>query len=117
MLLAAALVCVAACTPKPGPTTKVVGRFDKNAPATVQLIIGDAVDTTVTVVDGRFELTVPTVLTELARLDAGDVPITFIADGTTITIDPEEGTAVSASKKGAQARYVAYEAWIQDFMN
>ena len=117
MLWAAALVCVAACTPKPGPTTRVVGQFGEDAPATVQLIIGDAVDTTVAVVDGRFEMVVPTVLTDMARLDAGDVPITFIADGTTITIDPEEGTAVSSSKKGAQARYAAYETWMKDFMD
>ena len=115
MLWAAALVCVAACNPKPGPTTKVVGQFGDDAPATVRLIIGDAVDTTVTVVDGRFEVTVPTVLTDMARLDAGGVPITFIADGTTITIDPDKETAVSSSKSGAQARFNAYEAWMLDF--
>ena len=117
MLLAAALVCVAACTTKPSATTKVVGQFGEDAPATVQLIIGDVVDTTVAVVDGRFEVVVPTVLTDMARLDAGGVPITFIADGTTITIDPKEETAVSSGKNGAQARYGAYDAWMQEFMS
>ena len=116
MLLAAALVFVAACTPKPGKTTKVVGQFGEDAPETVQLEIGEAVDTTIAVVDGRFEVVVPTDLTSIAHLDAGYVPVTFIADGTTITVDPEEGTAVSSSKKGAQARYAAYDAWMRDFM-
>ena len=114
-LLAAALA-VAACAPKSGPTTKVVGQFAEDAPAVVDLSIDGVLDTTLVVTDGRFEAVIPKDLTKMTILRAGDAPIAFLSDGSTITVDPAAGTAVSSNKKGPQARYAAYNDWMEAFM-
>ena len=114
MYLAAALLVVA-CGQKAGKTTKVVGEFTEGAPETVRIMVGESVDTTVTVTDGRFEVEIPTNLQEMAYIETDFEPVSFIADGSTITVDPMTGTAVSSNKKGPQARYAAYEQWMQDF--
>jgi len=116
MYLAAAAMLLAACSPKPGQTTKVVGQFVENAPEVVDLMVGDVLDTTLTVVDGRFEAEIPTDVTTMAMVHAGGSPIMFIPDGTTITIDPVAEKAVSSNKKGVQARYAVYNDWMNAFM-
>ena len=115
LLILSAALLVAACAPKAGKTTKVVGKFAEDAPAVVEIMMGNVLDTTVVVTDGRFEAEIPTDLTTMAMLQAGDSPISFLADGSTITIDPEAGTAVSSNKKGPQARYAVYNAWMEKF--
>ena len=115
MYLAAALL-VAACAPKAGKTTRVTGQFGDEVPETVRILVGESLDTTVTVTDGRFTVDIPTNLAELAYVQTDFTPVSFIADGSTITVDPMEGTAVSSNKKGPQSRYAAYDAWMQDFM-
>ena len=115
MYLAAALL-LAACTPKAGNTTKVVGQFDGDAPEIVEIVMNDILDTTVTVVDGRFAVEIPKNLTTMAIFQPGYGQIAFLSDGSVITIDPDAGTAVSSNKKGPQARYMAYNDWMEKFM-
>ena len=110
-LLAAALA-VAACAPKAGKTTQVVGQFTENAPETVRIVLGETVDTTVAVTDGRFQVALPKDLTDFAYVETDFTPISFISDGSKITLDPVAGTAVSSNKKGAQAHYAAYNEWM-----
>ena len=114
-LLAAALA-VAACAPKSSPTTKLAGQFTEDAPSFVGLTIKGVLDTTLLVTDNRFEAEVPTDVTTMATLVAGTTSVTFVADGSTITIDPAAGTAVSSNKKGVQARYKAYNDYMEQFM-
>jgi len=116
MILAATAMLLAACSPKAGKTTKVVGQFGEDAPESVQISMGETLDTTIAVVNGRFEAQIPTDPTQMAVIDAGLVPVTFVADGSTITVDPEAGTAASSNQKGIQARYTAYNDWMQQFM-
>ncbi|MBQ6177670.1 MAG: TlpA family protein disulfide reductase [Bacteroidales bacterium] len=113
-LLVAALA-VAACAPKAGKTTQVVGQFTENAPETVRIVLGESVDTTVTVTDGRFEVVIPTDLCDVAYVETDYMPVSFIADGSKITVDPMAGTAVSSNKNGAQAHYAAYNQWMDAF--
>ena len=94
-LLAAAAMLAAACAPKAGKTTQVVGQFSENAPETVRIVLGESVDTTVTVTDGRFQVAIPTDLTDFAYLETDFTPVSFISDGSKITVDPVAGTAVS----------------------
>ena len=115
MYLAAALA-VAACAPKSGNTTKVVGQFKDEGPAVVELVMGDVLDTTIVVTDGRFEAVIPKDLTVLSAVQAGDDVVTFLSDGSTITIDPEACTAISSNKKGPQARFAAYNDKMEQFM-
>ena len=117
MLFLAAALLVVACGPKAGKTTKVVGQFAENAPLMVEFALGSGADTTIAVVDGRFELEIPKDLTDVVVFQPGDyTEVAFIPDGTTITIDPETATAVSSDKNGPHARYVAYVAWMDDFI-
>ena len=115
-LLAAAVLLAAACTPKAGKTTKVVGQFAEGAPETVRIVLGESVDTTVAVKNGRFEVAIPTDLTDFAFVETDYMPVSFIPDGSKITVDPLAGTAVSSNKKGPQAHYVAYNDWMEKFM-
>ena len=117
MFVVAGVLLLAACGPKAGDKTKVVGQFSENAPETVTISLGDVLDTTVAVVNGKFEVELPKDLTTFAYVQTDFMPVSFISDGTTITVDPMEGTAVSSSKKGAQARYAEYDKWMQDFMS
>ena len=116
MYLAAAML-VAACSPKSADTTKVVGQFAENAPETVRLTRGyiDGMseneeyiaffDTTVAVVNGRFEVEIPKDVTTQTEFRFGNDYVTFISDGSTITIDPEARTAVSSDAKGQHSVY------------
>ena len=116
LYVAAAAALLAACSPKPGKTTKVVGKFGADAPEIVAISLGEGRDTTIIVKDGRFEAEIPTDLTTMAVIDAGVDPIMFIPDGSTVTVDPDAGTAVSSDKKGPNARYEAYNDWMEQFM-
>ena len=116
-ILAAAAMLVAACAPKNGSTTQVVGQFTEDAPAVVDISIDGVLDTTVVVTDGRFEAEIPKCLTAIAVIRAGDEPVSFLSDGSKITVDPVAGTAVSSNKKGPQARYAAYNDWMEKFMD
>ena len=114
--LVAAAALLAACSPKAGKTTTVVGQFGESAPEFVEILMGETLDTTIYVQDGHFEAVIPTDLTTMAVIDAGLEPIMFIPDGSTITVDPDAGTAVSSNKKGPNARYTAYNDWMEQFM-
>ena len=116
MYLAAAALALAACSPKAGETTRVTGQFGEEVPETVRILVGESVDTTVTVTDGRFTVEIPTNLQELAYVQTDFEPVSFIADGSIITVDPVAGTAVSSNKKGPQARFAAYDDWMRTFM-
>ena len=119
MYLAAALL-VAACSPKSADTTKVVGQFAENAPENVRLVRGyydgmmdeehfhSFFDTTVAVVNGRFEVEIPKCLTALTDLRIGDYVVNLLSDGSTITIDPEARTAVSSDGKGPHSVYMDF---------
>ena len=69
MYLAAAVALLAACSPKAGNTTKVVGQFGEDAPGFVEISMGEVLDTTIYVQDGRFEALIPTNLTTMAVID------------------------------------------------
>ena len=119
MCLAAALL-FAACAPKVGNTTKIVGQFSDNTPKIVEVSMGlmadnDILDTTIVVENGRFEFEIPKNLTAPAVMRTGFSELTFLSDGSTITVDPEAGTAVSSNKKGPHARFVAYNEWMDQF--
>ncbi len=123
LYLAAALLAVA-CSPKSSDTTKVVGQFAGNAPENVRLVRGyydglldedqfvSFFDTTVAVVNGRFEVEIPKHVAILTDFESGPFRVSFLSDGTTITIDPEAGTAVSSDKNGLQSRFLDFaERW------
>ena len=114
------IVMLAACAPRIGNTTKVVGQFVENAPETVRLTRGyydgmmdedhyvSFFDTTVAVVNGRFELEIPKCLSSTTEFLIGNDVVNFISDGSTITIDPEARTAVSSDVKGPHSQFLDF---------
>ena len=114
------IVMLAACAPKTGNTTKVVGQFVENAPETVRLTRGyydgmldedhyvSFFDTTVAVVNGRFEIEIPRCLSTHTEFWFGNDYVNFISDGSTITIDPEARAVVSSDKKGPHSLFMEF---------
>ena len=106
-------VAAVACGPK--PTTLITGKLDQNnEEETVEIIVGNQVDTTITVVDGTFSLTVPTDVKSIAYALGAGRQIMFVSDGTKINLDFKNGKA--NSKGGVNARLQDYLQWNEDFM-
>ena len=115
VVVASALLLMVECSPKAGKTTRIAGQFAGDAPEAVRLLVGDILDTTVTVTDGRFEVEIPTVLTRMSYLRIGNSEleqrlsqVDFVADGSVLTYEPETKRVVSSDKKGLQSRFSAF---------
>lgn len=102
-----------ACT---SSTTKLTGKFSPEKPvANVEVIVGAQMDTTITVVEDSFTLEAPKDVKALAYAMGGGKQIMFVSDGTNITLDFDEGKAVS--KGGVNAKLQEYFQWNKDFMD
>lgn len=113
LIIAAAAVMAASCGPK--ATTTLTGKMAPDSAAeNVEIIVGSQLDTTVALVDGSFSLEVPTDVKALAYAMGDGKQIMFVSDGGSITIDFEEGEAVS--KGGVNAKLQDYLDWNRDFM-
>ena len=112
IISAVAMALVAACGTK--ATTQVSGSVPEGE-ETVQIVTAD-IDTTLTVADGKFCIEVPTKVTAVSYAVAAGHQVSFIADGSKITVDFEDGEAESSSKNGVQARFADYQNWNDDFM-
>lgn len=112
MLAAAAVMMLAACNGS--KTTQLSAQFGDNAPETVKVTVGEVLDKTVEVEDGKFEFEAPVDVTTISRIRAGMSVFSFISDGTKITLNLEDGKAYS-NKKGVHTRYVEYNKWMDEF--
>ena len=115
MYMAAAALMLVACNS--GKETKVVAQWDENAPEKVKFNVGDKLDTTFVVKDGKLEAKIPVCVTAMSRARVGSSIFQFISDGSKITLNPKDGSATSSSKKGVFARYQAYNKWMEDFVS
>ena len=101
-IILAALVAMAAvaCAPKVSDTTRVNVVFEGEAPAFVKLSLPlAAIDQTVPVKDGTFEVELPAFKTGFVNLQAGNMRIEFISDGTPLTISIAADKRVSTVSK------------------
>lgn len=117
--LLALLFCVeiAACTQRSNNTTSIAGTLpDGLTPEWVDIYIWEAQGDggiasrviSVPVKEGRFEAEIPTCTTELSHVQVGHRPISFVADGTSLTADFETGIVKSSGRKGIHNRYLKY---------
>ena len=114
ILLAAVVLAAAACGTS--ETTKVSGSFPADATETqVQIVAGD-LDKTIDLQDGKFSIEVPTDVTSVAYAVSDGRQVQFVADGSKININFEDGVAVSSSKNGVHSRLMAYQEWNDKFM-
>lgn len=114
-VLAAAAV-MAACGPKDYTTVKCTFPSPELAPESVEIVVGERLDTIVAVVDGKVEARIPADVRGLSYFVSDEQPVQFISDGSTITIDLVEKTVSSSLKDGVQSRYTAFLEWADAFM-
>jgi len=118
ILFAAVALVLAACSPKPAQTTLVSGLFPEDSEITsLQLVVGDQLDTVVNVSEGKCEVEVPTNVLALSYGMAGNQRIQFVADGFPVTLDFATGKSSSANSKGVQSRLIDFLAWNENFMD
>jgi len=117
ILMAAAAAVMAACSGEK-QKTQLKGVYEpaEEAPAAVEVIVGEQLDTVVALVDGRFSLEIPTDKRAVSYVVLENEPIQFVADGSTLTINLTDGSVASSSKKGVQSRMNSFMEWQEDFI-
>lgn len=106
----AALVAVAACTTiacnQVSKTTTISGNVAWGVEDVYVSIPAIQFDTTVVAQDGKFSVDIPTYLNGMSAIECGAEGMQFIADGTKLTVDFENGTISSnKGKRSIQGRY------------
>ena len=109
-----ALAVLSACAPKEKktpavPVTEICGEFVQDAPAGVRISIPEIqLDTTITVSDGKFDVTIPVERKYVGSIEFSDVNLPFISDGTVLTVKPSADTVVIATSDSLRSDYLAF---------
>ena len=103
---------VASCTGKVSEVTEITGVVVPEGIDEVAVVVGTAVDTLVPVTDGKFSITVPTDLTVMAVVAAGEYNANFIADGTPleVVLDAESVVTSKYPKVSVQEKLNVFDA-------
>lgn len=118
MIPAVLALCAAflSCTPANERMTRISGTLSgENVPDSVSVQYWvESTDSPVKsiripVVDGRFEAEIPTCITQFSEVIVERDYISFIADGTTLSIDPATHRITSSDPDGVQSRYNAWQ--------
>ena len=119
ILLAAVALIAAACVQETAKNRTFVncdfGAVE--APDSVTFTVGEKWDTTIAVVRGKVKADLPIDKTQLAFMLVDADPVHFVSDGSTITIDTENGTAVSDDPLSATSRMKELNEWETAFMD
>jgi len=112
ILFAAVGAAFAASCAKVSDVTEITGTVVPEGISEVNVIVGEAVDTLVPVVDGKFTVTVPTNLTAIATVSAANFGTNFIPDGTPLKVVLDAETTVNSKypKISAQEKLNAFNA-------
>ena len=79
--------------------TKITGTVDNDGLDQVNIAISDLMDTLVPVTDGRFNIEVPTVLTDFGVISAGSFAVQFVPDGTELKVTLSQDAKVESASK------------------
>ena len=117
LLAASAIAILASCNETvPAGKTLVSCAFAAEAPDSIQFQVGETWDTTVAVVGGKAKALLPIDKAQLAFAMMDADPIPFVSDGSRITIDTEEGVAVSSDPRSLTSVMQEMNEWEEDFM-
>ena len=110
---------LASCAGKVSDVTEISGTVVPAGISEVNVVVGEAVDTLVPVVDGKFSVTVPADAAALGTVVAANYGINFISDGTPLTVVLDEESAVTSKypKVSVQEKLNAYNAAEKAFMD
>jgi len=103
---------LASCGGKVSDVTEITGTVVPEGISEVNVVVGEAVDTLVPVVDGKFAVTVPADVTVQGRIAAGQHGASFISDGTPLEVVIDKTSAVTSKypKISVQEKLNAYNA-------
>lgn len=110
---------LASCGGRVSDVTKIQGTVSLDGVSEIHVALGDAIDTIAPIVDGKFQIDLPADLTVYGRIYAGEHGVSFISDGTPLTVSFEEELVVSSTKPeiSVHERYNAYNAADKEYMN
>jgi len=122
LMVAAFVLLSCSAAPKQGPTTRFSGVFPNGpVPDSIKVQYWSPTDTIppvktkkIPVVDCRFEGEIPSNATQFAEVIIPGDGVSFIADGSTLTIDLETHQVTSSDPEGVQSRY---NAWRQEWLD
>ena len=112
-------VVISASCAKVADVTEVTGTVVPEGIEEVSITLGEAVDTLVPVVEGKFAITLPVDLAAVATVKAANYGANFIADGTPLTVVLDEVTTVTSKypKISVQERLNAFNAAEQAYVD
>lgn len=115
-----AAVVAVSCGPKMSDTTTITGDLGEGAPSGINISIPLVkVDTTITVTDGKFTVTVPASRISMGRMRVGNVIGPFVSDGTRLTLSVIDGKELSfksdSPKKSVQEAFQSFNKTMSDF--
>ncbi len=110
--MAAAVAVLASCAGKVSDVTEITGTVIPEGISEVSIQIGEAVDTLVPVIEGKFAAVLPVDLTAAGNIQAGKNRLMFISDGTPLTVVIDEQSTVTSKypEVSAQEMLNAYRA-------
>ena len=112
-------VVISASCAKVADVTEITGTVVPVGIEEVSITLGEAVDTLVPVVEGKFAITLPVDLTAVVAVKAANYGANFIADGTPLTVVLDEVTTVTSKypKISVQERLNAFNAAEQAYVD
>lgn len=112
-------VVISASCAKVADVTEITGTVVPEGIEEVSITLGEAVDTLVPVVEGKFAITLPVDLAAVATVKAANYGANFIADGTPLTVVLDEVTTVTSKypKISVQERLNAFNAAEQAYVD
>lgn len=88
---------MASCGGKVSDVTTINGTVVPEGISEVNITVGEAVDTLVPVVDGKFSIEIPADVTAVGSVSAANYGASFISDGTPLTVVLDQETKVTSA--------------------
>jgi thiol-disulfide isomerase/thioredoxin len=88
---------LASCAHKVSDVTEITGTVAAEGITEVNFVLESVVDTLVPVVDGKFSVTLPAVLTDVGMVAAANYRANFISDGTPLTVVLDSTVSVTSA--------------------
>ena len=113
---------MASCGSKVSDITEISGTVVPEGITEVNVVLGDAVDTLVPVVDGKFYVELPANFSAIGQISAANCATSFISDGTPLTVVLDQESKVTSSlpeisiQEKLNAFYTADNEYVENYM-
>ena len=117
------VAAMTSCGSKVSDVTEISGTVVPEGITEVNVVLGDAVDTLVPVVDGKFYVELPANFSAIGQISAASCATSFISDGTPLTVVLDQESKVTSSlpeisiQEKLNAFYAADEEQVEKYMS